>query len=120
MPFDRFPVDLSFTTVAIPVEAPADPFSMDTFIDWLGRQPDDKTYDYYDGQHCLVSTYFSEQFGRPMRCDCFNVWEANRELPSFCNYPFQMNDIANAPSHLGGRCSYGKAKAYARRLGYRL
>jgi len=37
----------------------ADPFSLESLIAWLEKQPADKTYCYMDNGYCLLSQYFT-------------------------------------------------------------
>lgn len=40
-------------------ETKADPFSLDTLIAWLEKQPADKVYCYCDTGECLLAQYFT-------------------------------------------------------------
>ncbi|MEH2501198.1 hypothetical protein V1290_000009 [Bradyrhizobium sp. AZCC 1578] len=40
-------------------EVKADPFSLESLIAWLEKQPADKTYDYGCNGHCLLAQYFT-------------------------------------------------------------
>jgi|SRR5882672_9604510 len=42
------------------IETKADPFSLDTLIAWLEKQPADKVYCYIDNGRCLLAQYFKE------------------------------------------------------------
>jgi len=39
------------------VETKADPFSLESLIAWLEKQPKDKVYCYVDNGHCLIAQY---------------------------------------------------------------
>jgi hypothetical protein len=39
-------------------EVKSDPFSLESLIAWLEKQPEDKTYCYTDTGQCLLSQYF--------------------------------------------------------------
>jgi len=43
------------------VEVKADPFSLDSLIAWLEKQPADVAYDYSCNGHCLLAQYFTEK-----------------------------------------------------------
>lgn len=40
------------------IETKSDPFSLDTLIGWLEKQPADKVYCYVDNGRCLLAQYF--------------------------------------------------------------
>ena len=40
------------------VEVKADPFSLESLIAWLEKQPADKAYDFGDTKNCLACQYF--------------------------------------------------------------
>lgn len=40
-------------------EVKSDPFSLDTLIAWLEKQPADTVYCYFDGGTCLLAQYFT-------------------------------------------------------------
>jgi hypothetical protein len=48
-------------------EVKADPFSLDSLIAWLEKQPADKTYCYDDTGHCLLAQWF-KSCGTPSAC----------------------------------------------------
>lgn len=43
------------------VEVRADPFSLESLIAWLEKQPAGATYDYCDSQACLIAQYLKAQ-----------------------------------------------------------
>lgn len=40
-------------------EVKADPFSLESLIAWLEKQPADQHYDYCDGDNCLTAQYLT-------------------------------------------------------------
>jgi len=43
------------------VEVKANPFSLESLVAWLEKQPSDKEYDYCDPYGCLLCQYFRSQ-----------------------------------------------------------
>jgi hypothetical protein len=62
-----------------------DKFSLDTLIAWLERQPVDGTYNYLNGNQCLLAKYYTEMYGEPIWVRSYgNHGPANlpRDIPS--------------------------------------
>lgn len=66
-------------TIRVP-EPKHDPFSLESLVAWLERQPGDKDYCYYDNGHCLLSQYFTAAGFKNvhMFTDCF--WHGETRL----------------------------------------
>lgn len=93
-------------------EVKADPFSLDSLVAWLEKQPAAKVYCYADTGHCLLSQYFTAM-GFELICmgsvdfiHKFSCADLHR-----ADLPPRFNSIA-----VGHPQTFGKALARARKL----
>ena len=95
-------------------EVKADPFSLESLIAWLEKQPADKPYDYIDSTNCLLCQYF--------RSVGFNVYTLSgndfdiRGRLGFIEFPVILQNVSQGDYETERRraWTYGAALARAR------
>jgi hypothetical protein len=93
------------------LEPKHDPFTLESLVAWLERQPGDEVYCYTDSGRCLLSQYFSEMLGRPVSVN-WKYWgfkESRQQQP----LPKRFDDIAVGEGLANG-WTFGAALTRAR------
>jgi hypothetical protein len=72
-------------------EIKADPFSLDSLIEWLEKQPADKPYCYMDNGHCLLGQYFTAM---GFRLVAVGGSDFDHETERGVIFPEKFNDVA--------------------------
>lgn len=63
-------------------ETKSDPFSLESLIAWLEKQPANASYCYLSNGECLLAHYFSEAGFRNVRMWTDGFWHGPRKCPS--------------------------------------
>lgn len=74
-------------------EIKADPFSLESLIAWLERQPAGGTYDYCDARRCVLCQYF-RAVGFPAPIVAMNTVYPNAKLESGIKFPTSFWTVA--------------------------
>lgn len=95
------------------IEIKADPFSLDTLIAWLEKQPENKVYCYLDNGGCLLAQYFQANGHPDAEVGGFEVW--------LTGSPSKRDDEVILPDSFSkiaqeGERTFGAALKRARRL----
>jgi hypothetical protein len=70
-------------------------FQLDTLTKWLETKPPNKTYDYGNGQKCLLAQYFQENDVEDAMLGRYDLYRGkNYDLVKVANLPDQFDDIA--------------------------
>ena len=91
----------------------ADPFSLESLIAWLEKQPADKTYCYVESNACLLSQYFSEKMGEAI-CIVPEGYRRAVEGLTYKSYPAIFNAVARGTTEW--KWTFGAALSRARAL----
>lgn len=78
-------------------EVKTDPFTLESLIAWLEKQPDSERYDYTCNGHCLMAQYFTAMGFKGVEANPSSVIHRGGDFP----LPKWFNAIA-----LGGRCAH--------------
>ena len=95
-------------TIRVP-EPKHDPFSLESLVAWLERQPGDGTYDYCDPFDCLLCRYF-RAVGIPVFSIALNIYDLERRGKRHI-FPMALKHISYGP---GYNWTYGAALTRAR------
>lgn len=88
-----------------------DPFSLESLIAWLEKQPEDKSYCYTSSGRCLLAQYFTAQGFADVLVGAYDVdYSVNREWDTNVEFGPAFHDIAQ-----GYPRDFGAALARARK-----
>jgi len=95
------------------VEVKADPFSLDTLISWLEKQPAKTAYNYSCNGHCLLAQYFTAMgfVGVAMYSDVFE-----HDGAPDVKLPPHFDDIAVGEPGVSMKLTFGAALWRARKV----
>lgn len=91
-------------------ETKADPFTLDSFIAWLEKQPAKKTYCYTSTGHCLIAQYLKHLGHTNISVAGYGKWWSDQGRGQLA----AIADIANPPS--SALSTFGAALERARAI----
>ena len=104
-------------------EVKADPFSLDSLIAWLEKQPGDETYCYIESGECLLTQYFTASGYNNVYMFTTGFWHGQDQIPGhagrdeaiemgrYTPLPAGFDRIAHARPHTFGAALVRARKA---------